>query len=288
MPRLTASRQPLAAIKILMSRRRKEKGKCKICGFEGPLSFEHVPPRAAFNDMKYYYTASIMDILKKNPDDFDTLSFKNREKATKQQGSIGFYSLCTNCNNNTGSWYGKSFVDWICQSIAILSKTRGNPTIYYPTYIYPLRIIKQIVTMFFSIEHERFGEVNPYLVKFVLNKEEKYLPTKYRFFCYYNIEGSNRYIGGNILGDLNSGSSILISEITFPPMGLVMTIDSDSPNEKLTEITHFSKYGFNEWTDHFQKFAILPTYLPYYAGDYRTKDEIIRDIYKSKNGKDGG
>ena len=29
-----------------------KQGMCKICGKFGPLSFEHVPPRAAFNDRR--------------------------------------------------------------------------------------------------------------------------------------------------------------------------------------------------------------------------------------------
>ena len=32
-----------------MAKRKKESGKCRICGKEGKLSFEHVPPEAAFN-----------------------------------------------------------------------------------------------------------------------------------------------------------------------------------------------------------------------------------------------
>ena len=27
-------------------------GKCALCGREGPLSYEHIPPREAFNDKR--------------------------------------------------------------------------------------------------------------------------------------------------------------------------------------------------------------------------------------------
>ena len=128
--------------------------------------------------------------------------------------------------------------------------------------------------MFFSINHEKFGDVYPYLRKFVHQKEKKYLPENIKIYCYYNVEGSNRYIGQTILGDFPTGRTIALSEITFAPMGFVMTIDSPAPDARLTDISFFSEFEYNQWIDHHQKFATLPTYLPFYPGDYRTKYEL--------------
>jgi hypothetical protein len=33
-------------------------GICRICGFEGKLSFEHVPPRATFNNLLFARSSS--------------------------------------------------------------------------------------------------------------------------------------------------------------------------------------------------------------------------------------
>ena len=261
-----------------MGRRQKKIGICRLCGMYGPLSFEHVPPEAAFNDSKYYYSAKMEEIIKLGDSDFDILTFKNKKNAKKKQGGIGFYTLCVKCNNNTGSWYGNAFVEWVYQSMAIILKANRNPTLFYPTFIFPLRIIKQIITMFLSVEHEGFTDRFPYFRKFILNKEDKFLPKDFRVFCYYNIEGSNRYLESNVVGHFTTGSIIKMSEITFPPLGFVLTIDSAAPDERLTEITHFSTYGFNEWIDHFQKFPTLPTYLPMFPGDYRKKEDIIKDM----------
>jgi hypothetical protein len=272
-----------------MGRRRKQEGICKICGSYGPLSFEHVPPEAAFNDGRYYYTAQMEQILKLGDTDFDILSFTNKQYAQKKQGGIGFHSLCIGCNNNTGSWYGKSFVDWVYQSMAIILKASKNPTLYYPNYIFPLRIIKQVVAMFFSVNYDGFREVHPELVRFLLNKEEKYLPKSIRIYCYYNIEGANRYIGNNVVGSLNDMTPIHLSEITFPPLGFVMTIGAENaPDSRLTEISHFASYNYQEWIDHFQKFATLPTHLPFFPADYRSKEEIIQGMKESMSKKTGG
>ena len=43
--------------------------------------------------------------------------------------------------------------------MAILHWTRGKPSLYYTFHIFPLRIIKQIVCMFFNANGEGFREV---------------------------------------------------------------------------------------------------------------------------------
>ena len=271
-----------------MGRRNKVSGKCRLCGLLGPLSYEHVPPEAAFNDGKYYYTAKMEEILKLGDSNYEILSLANKSHAKKKQRGIGFYTLCEKCNNTTGSWYGNSFVHWVYQAMAIILKANKNPTLYYPTYIFPLRIIKQVLTMFFSVKHEEFGDNNPALRKFILNRDFQYLPEEIKIYCYYNIEGANRYIGDNVVGSLNNMSPILLSEITFPPMGFVLTVKSRSPDERLTEISHFANYRYNDWIDHHQKFATLPTHLPFFAGDYRTKKEIQEGMQEAQKFKQGG
>src|SRR5687767_12864916 len=127
-----------------MARRPKHSGTCQICGMHGKLSFEHVPPEAAFNDKKYHYSREAKEII----DDSNSTTiedyFVTRNNGRKKQGGIGFFTLCTKCNNNTGSWYGKDFVSWAFQCMSILLKSSGKPSLYYPTFIFPLRIIKQI------------------------------------------------------------------------------------------------------------------------------------------------
>ena len=267
-----------------MGRRKKEFGVCKICGYSGQLSFEHVPPNKAFNHQRHYYQIEF-DKLIEIEDDFLDLSMGQiyeKGHSKKKQGGIGFYSLCEKCNNDTGSWYGHAFVSWAWQGMSILQKANGRPSLYYPTFFYPLRTIKQIVTMFFSVNPDVFREAEPELVKFVKNKESRFLSKKYRLFCYYNIQGNKRYIGYSVLAQIDSGKMNRMSEITFPPFGFVLTIDSEPPDDRLTEITHFANYSYNDWTDHYQKFSTLPTYLPNLPGDYRTREEIKKGIDDSK------
>jgi len=256
--------------------RRKVSGDCKICGEHGKLSYEHVPPEKAYNDNRFYYQYS-MAVLTAN----EKLFFENslgsdklKRLARKKQGGIGFHTLCMKCNNHTGSWYGSDFVSWTHQSMAIILKANGKPTLLYPTFFYPLRIIKQIITMFFSVNHEGFNDLEPELVNFVLNKEKRFLSPRYKIYCYYNLVGERRYIGNNIIGEVGSTSVCSISEISFPPFGFVMTIDSESPDKRLTDISHFANSPYKKWVPYYQKYNVLPSHLPYSPADYRTYEEI--------------
>lgn len=202
-------------------------------------------------------------------------------KGPIQQGGIGDHTLCIKCNNDTGAWYGARFVDWCYQAMSILMKTGGKPTLIYMNYLFPLCILKQTVTMFFSVNGARFGKANPELVRFVLDKERKYLSPQYRFFVYYNITGRFRFTG--VTGQINveTGKKAVLSEITYPPFGYVMALDSEPPDERLIEITHFAGYDFNEFKVMTLKLPVLPTHTMY-PGDYRTKDQIIEESARSR------
>jgi hypothetical protein len=259
-----------------VSRRKKVNGICRICGQQKELSFEHIPPKSAFNDRRYI-ELKFEDMIGLGPDDII--------KGPIHQGGIGKHTLCGKCNNDTGSWYGGRFVDWCYQGMDILRRSGGNPTLIYINYLYPLSIIKQIVTMFFSVNGDTFCKANPELVRFVLDKERKYLSPKYRFFVYYNITGRFRYSG--IVGQMQVDEQFasfskprVMSEITFPPYGYLMTMDSEPPDTRLIEITHFARHDYAEFREMTMKLPVLPTHTAY-PGDYRTKQEILEQAARS-------
>jgi hypothetical protein len=240
-------------------------GNCHLCGTYGNLTFEHVPPRAAFND-KPVIALSFDDAFELRPED--------APKGPVQQRGMGKHTLCADCNNKTGHWYGGSFVDWCYEGLTILQGSKGKPTLYHSSYSYPLRIIKQIATMFFTACSDGFASKNEELVRFVLNKKITGLSPKYRFYTYYNIEGRLRF--SNIVGLINieEGTSSFISEITFPPFGYVMSLDSVPEDKQLVEISAFANYGYYELASISRRFSLLQTYMPS-PGDYRPYDPAL-------------
>jgi len=191
-----------------------------------------------------------------------------------QQRGMGAYTLCGPCNNRTGKWYGAAFADWCHQGMDILARADNRPTL-----IYPHRIFKQLVAMFLSINREALRE-RTVLTGFVLGKEKRHLPPRYRFFVYYNIEGRPRMtpLAGTV--DFTTGQKRLFSEITFPPFGYILSIDSPPPDYRQQEITHFARYDYNERRDMPMRLPVLPTHVGV-MGDYRDKDQILREARES-------
>jgi hypothetical protein len=234
-----------------------------------------VPPQAAFNN-KRVLKAKFEDIISLGPDE-------TPQNPRYQQGGAWMYTLCAKCNNLTGKWYGGSFVDWSYQGMSILLSASGRPSLVYLYHIFPLRVIKQIATMFFSVNNDRFGDGFPDLASFVLNRQERSLSPFYRFFAYYKTGSELRYAARLVKANTRRGQFEVFSEIAFPPFGYVLTFDSEPPDSRLYEITHFAKYAYNDWCDQELRLPVLETHLPGVPGDYRTKEQIMNDYSRNKS-----
>ena len=224
-------------------------GTCHICLCTKQLTYEHIPPKAAFNDRPTIDIA-IQDAISLGPN--------SRPRGPLQQRGVGRYSLCEGCNNKTGHWYGKDFVDWCYQGAFLLLRSEGKPSLQYRYHIFPLNVLKQIASMFLSINDEWFCKGNEELARFVANPRVNHLSPTYRFFVHYNISNALRSVGHSVKANLETGNLIELSEITFPPFGYVMTLDSDPPDNRLVEITYFSKFEYREAKDLWLSFPVLP------------------------------
>src|SRR5579871_2531124 len=156
-----------------MARKQRPTGKCRLCGVLGPLSWEHVPPKAAFN--KYpVVRATIEQML--TPGEWDGTS------GTVQQRGSGAYTLCEKCNNNTGTWYGTEYAEWAKQGLERLLRVPHEDCDHLAVSFRgrPLRFLKQVITMSFSANGESFADIHPELVRFVLDWQAVGLPAEYR------------------------------------------------------------------------------------------------------------
>jgi hypothetical protein len=122
-------------------------GHCRVCGAYGQLSQEHVPPKRAFNGMPYI-RLDLEQAMALGPDEVP--------EGPKREGGIRFHTLCRQCNNDFGGWYARAFVEWCYQGMTILQRSDGRPRLVYAHHVYPMRVIKQIITMFFSVNSDQF------------------------------------------------------------------------------------------------------------------------------------
>lgn len=87
------------------SRSTRPTGTCCVCGKEALLTFEHVPPRSAFNGREVFA---------------QTLAERMKDIPPELQPGAGEYSLCESCNQETGSRYGTCFVDFCRDAMLVL------------------------------------------------------------------------------------------------------------------------------------------------------------------------
>jgi hypothetical protein len=252
-------------------------GICRICGLDGKLSFEHVPPAAAFNNQRILRTAFEKMLAAENLDDLRGEIF---------QRGAGGYTLCIQCNNDTGSWYGAAYAVWAHQAMRFLIGARGRASLAYPFNFHPLRVLKQIACMFFSVNGPLFQKAQPDLVRFVLNRESLQFPPHVRIYAFYTFSSRSRTTAaaGFIRGLASSSSSLhVFSEITFPPFGFVMTLGNTPPPQSgFCEISGFSAYEYRDWRCGItMRLPVMPIYTGY-PGDYRTRSQTITDFEESE------
>jgi hypothetical protein len=155
----------------------------------------------------------------------------------------------------------------------LLRRSGGRPSLIYVYQIYPLSVLKQIVTMFLSVNGGALTK-NQDLVGFVLDPRKKYLPPDYRFFVYYNHSGGIRVRDISAALKIDTGRVMVSTEFSFPPFGYVLTFDTPPLDGRLFEITHFARYGYDEFDRIELRLPVLPTHTPL-PGDYRTREEIL-------------
>ncbi len=245
--------------------RKRVSGECRLCGFIGPLSFEHIPPEAAFNG------------LRGKAFTFDQLFLNKRGYQIFQHG-FGDYSLCERCNNNTGSWYGKSYIDFAYQCVATKKSIEEEhlPIDKVLFSIYPLRILKQIITMFFTVNHVVFKDMYPLLKDFILSKESQCFPDGLRIYSYLVEDMISTRISPGIVGmiSMTTGETNLFSEFAYPPLGYILSYDNGNFDNRLLDITFFKNYGYDEQVNLNLSLNSLPIANTIF-GEFRTPQEIM-------------
>ncbi len=258
-------------------------GKCHLCGEREKLSFEHVPPRGAFNKstIKIYGGNEIIGRDgHKFPWDFSDLRGK------QSQRGFGQYTLCEACNSFTGAKYGAAYIEFIYQGWNILVNNLGRKNISANfTNIYPLRVLKQLISMFFSINSPNFTISNSNLSKFVLSPSNKGLNNRdYALYIYFLAGNISKYIG--LSGVLKiGGRNRYISEMANMPFGFVLEIDPvKGIKEKynLCDILGFANcYNYDECTDIKLNIPFLDSNT-IYPIDYRTREEIFNQRIENR------
>ena len=228
-----------------MARRNKKiEGLCAICRTIKKLTPEHIPPRSTGN------TGNVKLI-----DFISLINNSNNNHGQIYQNGIVYTTLCESCNNNTGSWYGRDYLDWVNQIKEINKNENLSKGVLKETNInfYPLRVFKQIVSMFLSLNH-RFMDNDTLEVvkKFLLEKDNRNFPKDFYIYLYV-VSPETRYFkqvpfpDSYVMDLRNNNIFYNFSEIAWGDIGLIFSKNKDVPEfeNNLVDIMFFLKYEYN-------------------------------------------
>ena len=210
----------------------KTTGVCHLCGLKKKLTFEHVPPKQAFNKSKILKYQDLLD----------------DKRGTWQQRGAGAYTLCSECNSLTGTWYAPSYIEFTSSILRVIDGKKYSELneIQIESEIFPLRLLKQILTMFFSLNGEGFQKNNLELKEFVLHKESQKMPLDLKvLICLFsNKIPYSTGVMGSI--DINNSDSSIYSCFSFFPLTIILGFDSVlNWMTGAANITEFFKFGYD-------------------------------------------
>lgn len=260
--------------------------KCALCGKECELTFEHIPPRAAFNSKSARPVSGVEVLTEKNLNDKERMPWDTTGlRYQNQQQGMGRYSLCAACNNNTGAWYGDAYVYFAnVAHAAITNRSDDDPDGITIQGVYPLRFVKQVLSMFCSTCNSDAPAFEP-IKKFILDKNAVGLDkSKYKLCMYFTK--STVYKQTGIMVSMKSTpagiATMALAEITAYPFGFILYLDpSETWDYQGTDITACVDCGYDDKCDISMPWKIEEM-NDIFPESYRSRDEIRKSFEKNK------
>lgn len=254
-------------------------GYCRICGSYTELTDEHIPPKKAFNQKPVQF-GTLQDLL----------GVTGRPYSKFRKGVV-VRTLCEPCNNTTGDWYARDFINWTNQAYDWLNRMSPVDQLALPYQIKPLNVIKQIITMTLALSFEANLPFNSEIREFIYNRERKYLPPQIRVYTYFNPGYKTRISNYEcVISKFDSSpfvgrSTYVHAEIAMPPLGYCIISTEERTNlaelAGLYDMTYFTKFNYNRWVEMYIKLPLRETNSQFPL-DYRTKQEVADHNLKMK------
>ena len=264
---------------------KKVEGICHLCGKYTELTFEHVPPKSANNKERAKLITGREIFNTKKLQSGITLRYIN------QQQGAGNYTLCKECNNNTGDWYAKEYIKFANEIGYILTNEVNIKTAkgigLDSNKLYFQRIMKQILCMFLSTIQTEYAMEFKDIREYVLNKNStEFNSDKYRVSMYLlkNYEISHSGILGLLLKDKGETAIRKVAIMNLYPIGFILEIDPPKKNiDDTTDITKFTTLEYDELQNVVMTFTITEKYSLHNFTDRFIKENS--DNRSDNNGK---
>jgi len=216
------------------------RGTCRICGAFERLTYEHVPPRHAFNDepIKSYELGEWWNLQAGKPARY----------ANEQRGA-GDHLLCDRCNNHIcGTWYVPELCTWVRAVAPVWEAIPEGAGESLEAkiglrHVRPALFAKQVIAMLLASTPEGFSSEHPELQHLVLERDARGLPDCYRLYLSLFKRCVARETGVyDVLTDF--GVTVFRAvELSYPPFSYLLTIREGRIADRLGAISHFLDNG---------------------------------------------
>lgn len=261
---------------------KKPRGICKICGKEDYLTYEHVPPKGAFNSGKSETIRgdAFTSVISGDRLPWDTEGLR---KDISQNG-WKMLTLCKRCNNFTGRKYVPEYLKWVYGIYNFLGTEKIELDKKYPlktSLFKPLNVLKEIIVMFCS--NTALAQNDKEVKDFLLDPENKNFPkSKYRVYMNMFAGGVAKNTG--VIATFTTKGVFTSAQITYAPLDLTLLFDNrEDTNYDIfgTDITDWADYDYNEEVELSIEMKVITSFLPL-PQDKTSYKEVVLKHKKSK------
>jgi len=163
----------------------------------------------------------------------------------------------------------------------LLDAMRQTPVPEVPAFRgYPARIGKQVLATMIAASGPALTERRPDVRDLVLNREQVAVPDSIRLSMYLCPTSTGRTTG--LAWAAKDGGPVhVLVEFAMPPFGWVLTIEGQPLDDRPVAVGHLLECAVDEERlIEVPAIPVLPTHEPF-PGDYRTKNEIRRDVIEN-------
>lgn len=197
-----------------------ETGSCHICGREGKLSFEHIPPRSMGNNHGVRSYRGV-DIIKK-AGGFDA-SVRDGVRYAKMRRGAGFSTLCAKCNSYLGANYVREFTGCVKELGASFIR---NPPGGDARAIH-LEGGKINILAFFKHVISNFCATTPCgsmadCRDFLLDRESNDFPGRYRLYMYAVPDPESMMITTGWMVPITKRGAYTLAHVAMFPAGFTL------------------------------------------------------------------